>query len=118
MKIRIRYSKWLVPKGYAAITIYPFIFLRQVYPTHRDTLKHELIHIQQVQRDGWLVFYVYYIWQFFYRFIKYRSRNASYLRISYEVEAYRRQKEKFNRDEMEMLQYNKLKIFEDRVEWP
>lgn len=76
----IRKRWWTPPFGrFTAITLYPFIFVR--LPVSEPTLRHELIHVWQVQREGWLRFYVTYVWQWLALRIPYRSLPA-------EVEAY------------------------------
>jgi hypothetical protein len=69
----------LPPWGpFAAITLYPFVFVRM--PVSERTLRHELIHVWQVQRDGWFRFYGLYVWRWV-RGVAYRDQPA-------EIEAY------------------------------
>jgi len=50
-----------LPRSVLAVTLYPFVFIRKGCSTP-DLRKHELVHCWQVQRDGWLRFYLTYIW--------------------------------------------------------
>ena len=53
---------WTPPWGHTVgIALYPLIFIREPY--RLTTLRHELIHCWQVQRVGWLRFYVVWLWQ-------------------------------------------------------
>lgn len=64
MKIRIRYHVWFLRRSWiAGITIYPFIFFKRLRLEVTDKLlRHELEHIYQVRREGWIKFYVTYLW--------------------------------------------------------
>lgn len=65
--------------GIRAITLYPFIFYK--YPRARiteATLRHELVHIQQIRRVGFFKFYITYVWY---------SIRHGYRNNPYEVEA-------------------------------
>lgn len=61
MRIREVFCKrWLLKKEVEAVTIYPFIFYRGI-PT-AEVRRHELVHINQIQKIGWLKFYITYLW--------------------------------------------------------
>lgn len=70
--------------GYDGITLYPFIFMTKTARTNKAIVKHELIHVDQIRREGWFKFYIKYI----YFNIKFGYRNNPY-----EIEAYSRQHE-------------------------
>ena len=79
--------------GYEAITIYPFIFMRDSKVNYiytfwgNEYLKHELCHFYQ-QRDAYVIpFFVSYIAQYLWGLLKYRNHDLAYLNISYEIEA-------------------------------
>ena len=79
MKLRVKYSSRLVRKGYTAWVLYPFVFFRASRTYVSDKLfRHELEHTYQVERDGWLVFYI--------KWLYYRIKHG-YLANPYEVEA-------------------------------
>jgi hypothetical protein len=80
MKIRLRYRVWFLRKSWInGITIYPFIFFKQRKEDISDRLfRHELEHIYQVRREGWLKFYIKYL---------YYQIRLGYRNIPYEVEA-------------------------------
>jgi len=70
----------LIPKKYAAITIYPFIFAK---PGMSATmLRHEKIHIEQWKQGWWIGFLVKYL---------YYHYTVGYKENPYEKEAYAHQ---------------------------
>lgn len=85
----IRVGKWLVPRGYNAITLYPFIILRE--RTDKDNvvlINHERIHLRQ-QKELWVIgFYLWYLLDFLWKLIKYRNWDKAYYNIIFEREAY------------------------------
>ncbi len=67
MKVRFRFNHWLPRKvGAEAITIYPFIFFarNEERSLAAGTVAHELVHVIQVRRLGWLGMYARYLWEF------------------------------------------------------
>ena len=82
-------SKYLVPKGYTAITILPFIFVRnKLLAQNAVLLNHEHIHLRQQLELLILPFYIWYITEYFIRLIMYKSKWQAYRNISFEREAY------------------------------
>jgi len=82
-------SKYLIPKGYAGVTIYPFVFLK--YASSKDDkvlINHERIHLKQQLELLIIPFYILYIIEFLVRLIQYRSWYSAYRNISFEREAY------------------------------
>lgn len=63
MKPRIIYGTRLVPPGYRAWVIFPYMLFKMSQDEVDDRLfRHEWEHVQQVYRDGWIKFYFKYIW--------------------------------------------------------
>jgi hypothetical protein len=68
MKLRIRYKHWICTHapflGYpAGIVLYPFMLFKRSKEEVTDKLfRHELEHVYQVRRLGWLRFYLTYLW--------------------------------------------------------
>lgn len=82
--------KYLVPKGYTAITIYPFIMLK--HKSQKDDMiliNHEKIHLRQQLELLVIGFYLWYFIEFLLRFIKFKNWYRAYLNISFEREAYK-----------------------------
>ena len=64
MKLRFHYDmgKWIM-WGYGGRVLYPFILFKMAkkdVPT--KLFRHEMEHVYQVQRVGWLVFHARYLW--------------------------------------------------------
>lgn len=86
-------SKWspLPPKPYSGITIYPFVLINYsralahewfTWSWLQELIRHETIHIHQMQTDGLFKFYIKYM----YYTIRYGYDNNPY-----EIEAYAKQ---------------------------
>ncbi|MEJ2114152.1 MAG: hypothetical protein P8X62_10840 [Flavobacteriaceae bacterium] len=83
-------SKYLIPKGYSGLTIFPFILLKH------DRLKsdlvlinHERIHLRQQLELLVLPFYLLYMLEFLYRLLQYKNWKLAYKNVSFEREAYK-----------------------------
>lgn len=75
---------WFFPV--AAITLWPFIFIRPKHDTER-LINHECIHIRQYNECLVLGFIVIYLWDWFVGLIKYKDPKKAYLQIRVEQEA-------------------------------
>ncbi|WP_155285134.1 hypothetical protein [Capnocytophaga felis] len=85
----IRVCKWLVPKGYRAITLYPFIFLRDETDKKNQVLvNHERIHLKQQAELLVIFFYLWYFIDFLSKYRKYRNWDKAYRNVIFEREAY------------------------------
>lgn len=81
--------KHIVPKRYLGITIFPFIFLKHAFLKEDDVLvNHERIHIKQQIEMLILPFFIWYFFEFLFRFFQYKSWYQAYRNISFEREAY------------------------------
>ena len=71
----------ILPRGTNGIALAPFLVL--VKPDANDaTIRHEMVHVEQYRRLGWLGFYpVYFYWQY----------KVGYRKNPMEIEAYKRQ---------------------------
>jgi hypothetical protein len=72
--------------GVGGITIYPLILLAQ--KASPEIVAHEMVHISQVERVGWLSFYTSYCLEFLALLIQHKDWYRAYRNISYEKEAY------------------------------
>lgn len=82
-------SKYLVPKGYLGITIFPFVFLKSKHLKLKRTLiNHERIHLRQQIELLVIPFYVIYGIEFLVRLLQFKNWNLAYKNISFEREAY------------------------------
>lgn len=82
-------AKYLVPKGYAAITLFPFIILNNAAQNQNTTLiTHEKIHLRQQAELLIILFYLWYGLEYLYRLAQFGSHGLAYRNISFEREAY------------------------------
>ena len=96
-------SKYLVPKGFVGITIFPFIFLkRKDLKQNQPLINHEKIHLKQQVELLVIFFYIVYGIEWFIKYIKYKNSYIAYLNLSYEREAYQNESD---------LNYNKNRKF-------
>ena len=80
--------RFIVPNGYAAITLWPFVVLRnKSLRDNKFLINHEKIHLRQQIELLILPFYLMYGIEFFVNLVKYRNWMRAYLNISFEKEA-------------------------------
>ncbi|MFL1013140.1 hypothetical protein [Flavisericum labens] len=83
-------SKYLVPRGYTGIAIFPFVLLQSKdLIDDRVLLNHEKIHLNQQLELLIVPFYIIYFLEFIIRLIQYRNWKKAYGNLSFEREAYR-----------------------------
>ncbi len=96
-------SKYLVPKGYTGLTVFPFVFLKYNRLKNDEVLiNHERIHLRQQLELLVLPFYVFYVVEFLIRLVQYRAWKKAYRNISFERESY------LNEDNLNYLQTRKF----------
>ena len=103
-------SKYLLPRGYLGLTIFPFILLKNKNLKYDEVLmNHERIHLRQQLELLVLPFFLIYLTEFMIRLIQYRHWHRAYKNISFEREAY------FKEKDLEYLQsrpfWNSFKYF-------
>ena len=82
--------KYLIPKNYSGLTIFPFIFLRNKKNINDVfLLNHEKIHLKQQIELLWIFFFVWYFIEYIIRFYQYKNHEFAYKNISFEKEAYK-----------------------------
>lgn len=87
--MKIVVSKKLVPNGYRAITLYPFIFVRDESDKQDKVLiNHEQIHLAQQKELIVVMFYLLYALDFVLKYLKFRSWDKAYRNLFFEKEAY------------------------------
>ncbi len=83
-------SKYIVPKGYLGLTLFPFIFLkRKNLAFNKALINHEKIHLRQQIELLIVLFYLFYVVEFAIRYVKLKSWEQAYKSISFEKEAYK-----------------------------
>lgn len=99
-------SKYIVPKGYVGVTIFPFVFLK--YKALKEDvvlLNHERIHLQQQIELLIIPFFVIYGFEFLIRLLQYKRWSLAYRNISFEREAY------FQEAQLDYLKYRRCIVF-------
>ena len=75
-------------KGFSAMTLWPFVFVRRDARFTATTERHERIHGEQQKEMLVLPFLLWYGAEWLVRLAQYRNRNQAYRNISFEREAY------------------------------
>jgi hypothetical protein len=87
-------SKYLIPKGYRGLTIFPFVLLKyKEGKSDLALLNHEKIHLRQQLELLILPFFIWYGLEFLFRFLIHRDKLVAYKSISFEKEAYANEKD-------------------------
>ncbi|PWA07757.1 hypothetical protein [Flavobacterium laiguense] len=82
-------AKYLIPKGYRGLTLFPFVFVKYRYDFDNKVLvNHEKIHLRQQLELLVLPFFVWYFVEYAVRLLQYKNANLAYRNISFEREAY------------------------------
>ena len=77
-------------KGFVAITLWPFIFVRSDKRNkfNESSERHERIHLKQQIEMLVLPFYLWYAIEYLIRLVLYKNANDAYYNLSFEQEAY------------------------------
>jgi hypothetical protein len=82
-------AKYLIPKGYRGLTLFPFVFVKYRFDSDNKVLiNHEKIHFRQQLEMLVLPFFVWYSVEYAVRLLQYKNANLAYRNISFEREAY------------------------------
>ncbi|MDO6596079.1 hypothetical protein Q4512_04075 [Oceanihabitans sp. 2_MG-2023] len=82
-------SKYMVPRGYTGITIFPFVFLKYTsLMKNKVLINHEKIHLRQQLELLIIPFYILYFIEFLIGLVQLRDWHQAYRNISFEREAY------------------------------
>lgn len=80
---------YFIQKSFSAFTIYPFIIIRNNSDkTNHTLINHEKIHLKQQLELLIIFFYIIYLFEFIYHYIRFISFMKAYRNISFEREAY------------------------------
>ena len=81
--------KYLIPKGYRGLTVFPFVFIKYAFDSENKVLlNHEKIHIRQQMELLVLPFFLWYFVEYAVRLLQHKNANLAYRNISFEREAY------------------------------
>lgn len=84
--MRIVVNDILPFKGYVAMTVWPFIFIRKAVKD--NVIWHEVIHGEQQKEMLLLFFHLWYVVEWLVRLCLYGNQKEAYRNISFEQEAY------------------------------
>jgi len=87
-------TKYLMPKGYRGLTVFPFVFVKhQLDKKNFVFIHHERIHIRQQLEMLFFPFFIWYFIEFLIRYIQFKKWSLAYRNISFEREAYTNEKD-------------------------
>lgn len=75
-----------------AIALWPFVLVKSQNPSQR-TLRHEKIHLRQQLEMLILPFYLWYVFEWMYKWWKLGDADKAYFEICFEREAYKNEDE-------------------------
>lgn len=82
-------SKYLVPKGYIGMAVFPFVFLSdKQFKHHVSLINHEKIHLRQQLELLVIPFFIWYGIEFLIRLFQYKNWHLAYRNLSFEREAF------------------------------
>nr|WP_254712925.1 hypothetical protein [Polaribacter sp. NJDZ03] len=82
-------AKYLIPKGFVGITLFPFIFLKKKDLKDDQVLvNHEKIHLKQQAELLLIFFYIFYSLEWVFKILRHKNSYLAYKNISFEREAY------------------------------
>jgi hypothetical protein len=86
--------KYLTPRGFRGLTFFPFVFIASKSDKQNKVfINHERIHLRQQLELLILPFYVWYMLEFMIRLAYCKNRKKAYYSISFEQEAYAKEKD-------------------------
>lgn len=91
--MKVIYNGIIPPRGFKAITLWPFVFVRNSCKQRFSAVDkyHEYIHGEQEKEMLLIPFYLWYVIEWLIRLLQYRDRKKAYYNISLEREAYQHQ---------------------------
>lgn len=78
-------------KGFSAMALFPFVFVRSDATITKITLRHERIHCEQQKEMLMVFFLLWYAVEWLVKLFYYRNSITAYKNISFEREAYANQ---------------------------
>ena len=113
MRMFLIVAKYLIPKGYRGMAMFPFIVMKYDLDKENQILvNHEKIHLRQQIEMLVLPFFICYFLEYLVRLIQYKNAALAYRNISFEREAYAKETDLDylkNRSFFQFLKYITLK---------
>lgn len=96
--VRLKYNHWLFKlpllRKYRAICLGRTIYFKGDPKSITPRLmRHEMVHQEQIEKNGLTRFYTLYLLHYFKNLMRYRNHGEAYRKIDFEAEAYRRESE-------------------------
>jgi len=87
-------AKYLIPRGYRGLVLFPFVFVKYGLDKENSVfVNHEKIHLRQQLEMLLIPFFIWYFLEFFVRLAQYKTFDLAYRNISFEREAYAKEKD-------------------------
>lgn len=88
--MKVVYNRFIPFKGFMALTIWPFVFVRKAYASQFGAVdkNHESIHGEQQKEMLIVLFFLLYLTEYLVRIFIYRNLHEAYRNVSFEREAY------------------------------
>jgi hypothetical protein len=82
-------TKYLIPKGYRGLAVFPFVFVKYRLDKENGTfVNHERIHLRQQLEMLVIPFFIWYFMEFLIRFMQFKKWSLAYQNISFERESH------------------------------
>jgi len=91
--MKVIYNNIIPFKGYRALNFFGILFLRRDVKQDECTINHESIHTHQMKELLYIFFYPWYGIEWLIRLLCYWNGHKAYRNISFEVEAYKYEKD-------------------------
>lgn len=99
-------NKYLILGRFDGVVLWPFIFLRRPgLKNNKEFMNHERVHLRQQKEMLVVFFYIWYLVEFFLRYLEFDNSYEAYRNISFEREAYS------NEDKLDYLENRKAWAF-------
>ncbi len=87
------YFPFIFRGNYQGMAIFPFVFIRyKSMRVDQRLINHEKIHLRQQIELLWFFFFILYISEYLFKWVKYGDAHKAYQNISFEREAYANEK--------------------------
>ena len=86
-------NKFFLAKQFDGVVLWPFIVVRREELKHNPVfINHERVHLKQQLELLIVFFFIWYIFEYYIRLIKYKNSYKAYTKICFEREAYANEK--------------------------
>ncbi len=85
----IIYLPFIFRGNFQGMAVFPFVFIRyKSMKRDKRLINHEKIHLRQQIELLWIFFFLLYISEYLFKWVKYGNAHQAYKNISFEREAY------------------------------